>query len=245
MVVTPMKRNPEKPWAIGAAVGMLCANPNIIFVGSLMTFVPVLWSFRRCPYAMRARLAVQSAGIAVDLRDILLKEKPEPFLAASAKGTVPVLETEAMVIAESRDIMIWALTQCDPENWLRDRATSEALIDENDGPFKTALDHTKYAVRFPERDAAKDRAKAAEFLFELEARLKRQRYLLGDAPALADAALRPFVRQFANTDRAWFDAQDWPHLIGWLTAFESSERFQQVMAKRPLWVEGAPPQYFP
>lgn len=207
--------------------------------------LPILWSFRRCPYAMRARLAVLASGVRTELREILLRDKPVHFLRTSPKGTVPVLDTGTTVIAESRDVMLWALQQNDPHGWLTQRDAAEDLIDTNDGPFKRALDHTKYAVRFPDRDAAADRAEAAGFLLDLNARLSVHPFLLGHAETLADVAIRPFVRQFANTDRAWFDTQDWPDLIRWLTAFERSDSFKTVMVKHPLWTPESAPIYFP
>ncbi len=210
-----------------------------------MPQTPILWSFRRCPYAMRARLAVLVSGVQTEFREILLKDKPAAFLKTSPKGTVPVLDTGTKVIAESRDVMLWVLHQNDPQNWLSQSDKTTALIDINDGPFKAALDHTKYAVRFPDRDAAKDRADAAAFLQDLNTRLSHHTHLLGEPETMADPAIRPFVRQFANTDRPWFDAQDWPHLIRWLTAFETSDSFRAVMVKRPLWRPEAAPAYFP
>lgn len=132
---------------------------------------PILYSFRRCPYAMRARLGIASAGIEVELREIVLRDKPAQMLEASPKGTVPVLITDK-VIDESFDIMHWALAQADPEDLLT-RMTEDAyaLIEENDGPFKTALDLTKYAVRHPEADPKVSRATAAEFITKLDAQL--------------------------------------------------------------------------
>jgi len=194
---------------------------------------------------MRARLTILYAGVKVDLRDILLKDKPVEMTDASPKATVPVLNTGSEVIAESRDIMLWALRQSDPDGWLDMPDVGHAMIDTNDGSYKRALDHTKYAVRFPDRDASADRAKAADVLFGLNDRLESNAHLFGDAPKMADTAILPFVRQFANTDRDWFDAQDWPHLIRWLTAFETSDSFKFVMAKRPIWEPGAAPSYFP
>jgi len=208
-----------------------------------MSQTPILWSFRRCPYAMRARLAILASGITVDLREILLRDKPAAFLETSPKGTVPVLNTGTTVIAESRDVMLWALREADPQGWLIDEAND--LIDINDGPFKAALDHTKYAVRHPDRDEAADRAEAATYLQPLNTRLSHHAHLLGEKETMVDAAIRPFVRQFANTDRDWFNAQDWPHLIRWLTAFESSDSFKTIMVKQPLWAPDAPPNLFP
>jgi glutathione S-transferase len=160
---------------------------------------PVLYSFRRCPYAMRARLALAVSGIRCDLREVRLSAKPEAMLAASPKGTVPVLVlADGTVIDESLDIMRWALVQRDPEGWLdRDDAT---LIAANDGPFKHALDRTKY----PERhgvDAVVHRAQGLVFLREIDARLAGAGQLCGPARGFADAAIMPFIRQFAAIDR--------------------------------------------
>ena len=210
-----------------------------------MAFQPILWSFRRCPYAMRARLAIQSSGQPVVLREILLREKPEPFLAASPKGTVPVLQTDDQVVEESRDVMLWALNQSDPEGWLDMPQDGHGLIDMCDGPFKAALDHTKYAVRFPDRDETQERAKAMVFLTELDARLGKGAFLMGEKRTMADMAILPFVRQFANTNRAWFDAQGLDHLRKWLDDFLSSQRFQSVMKKYPPWQAGQDQVWFP
>lgn len=206
---------------------------------------PILWTFRRCPYAMRARLAIQSAGVQVELREILLRDKPMEFLTTSPKGTVPVIDMGTTVIEESRDIMIWALEQNDPEDWLDMPAIGHSLIDACDGPFKTALDHTKYAVRYPDLDAAAERAKAADYLHDLNDRLGGKPYLFGPAPKLADMAIVTFVRQFANTDRAWFDTQPWPHLIRWLDRFVASDAFAGIMTKYPPWQAGQDTVQFP
>lgn len=197
--------------------------------------LPILWSFRRCPYAIRARLALHSAGIAYSHREILLRDKPAAFLAASASGTVPCLQADA-VLDESLDIMIWALSRSDPEGWLNGH--DAGLIATCDGPFKRALDHTKYHVRYPELDRDAERNTAAAFLHDLDGELKGQAFLSGVAFGLTDAAVLPFVRQFANIDRSWFDAQDWPRLRHWLDTFVASERFAGVMEKHPLWQPG-------
>ncbi len=207
-----------------------------------MTEKPILWSFRRCPYAIRARLAIQSAGIAVDLREILLRDKPDAFLAASPSATVPCLQADT-TLDESRDIMLWALHHSDPSDWLAGHDAS--LMDACDGPFKQALDHTKYHVRFPALSRQAERAKAAAFLQDLDHRLIGQRYLTGDQMRITDAAILPFVRQFANIDRAWFDAQSWPHLIRWLDHFTASAEFANVMMKYPVWQPGQPAVRFP
>ena len=210
-----------------------------------MTALPILWTFRRCPYAMRARLAIQSSGRQVVLQEILLKDKPTAFLAASPKGTVPVVQDGDDVIEESRDVMLWALGRSDPENWLKMPAEGHTLIDTCDGPFKQALDHTKYAVRFPDRDEAAERAKAMVFLHDLDARLSYSPFLMGPKRTLADIAILPFVRQFANTDRAWFDTQGLGPLTAWLDAFLGSDRFRKVMTKYPPWQNGQDQVLFP
>lgn len=210
-----------------------------------MNDLPILWSFRRCPYAMRARLAILSSEQQVALREIVLKDKPSAFLTASPKATVPVLQLADRVIEESRDIMLWALGQADPEGWLEMPTEGTALMDTCDGPFKTALDHTKYAVRFPERDLAADRAEALGFLRVLNARLEAAPFLMGARQSLADIAILPFVRQFANTDRAWFDAQNLTPLTRWLDNFLTSKRFAAVMQKYPPWQDGQDRVVFP
>lgn len=206
---------------------------------------PILYSFRRCPYAMRARLAIQSASIPCELREILLRDKPEAFLTASPKGTVPVVVTNDQVIEESLDVMRWALGQNDPEGWLDMPPTGEALIAEADGPFKRALDRTKYAVRYPDVDVAAERALAGAFLIKLNDLLADQPWLFGDRPTLADFAILPFVRQFAHIDLDWFDAQPWPGVRDWLTRFKTSDRFAAIMGKYDTWTPGAPAIQFP
>lgn len=196
---------------------------------------PILYSFRRCPYAMRARLAIASAGIEVELREVVLRDKPQEMLAASPKGTVPVLITETGVIEESREIMDWALAKNDPEGLLEMPPEGEDWIAAIEGPFKTALDRYKYDTRFPEADASEERAKAAAILMTVDAQLRKTPWLYGDRPSLADLATITFVRQFAMVDRAWFEAEDWPGVTQWLTRFLDSERFQSIMQKYPKW----------
>lgn len=211
----------------------------------MMADLPILWSFRRCPYAMRARLAIQSSGQRVALREILLKDKPPLFLATSPKGTVPVLQDADTVIEESRDVMLWALGRNDPEGWLNMPDDGLALIDRCDGPFKMALDHTKYAVRYPDLHEADAREEAMVFLRDLDARLQQSTFLMGANRTMADMAILPFVRQFANTDRAWLDRQGLKPLTLWLDDFLHSERFQRIMTKYPPWQEGQDQVIFP
>ncbi len=205
---------------------------------------PTFWSFRRCPYAMRARLAILVAGIPVSLHEILLRDKPDAFLATSPSGSVPCLKAD-IVLDESRDIMVWALQKNDPQGWLKKPDEAAALIDQCDGPFKAALDHTKYAVRYPDRDPDAERGKAAAILQDWNNLLARNGYLTGPDFGLADAALLPFVRQFANIDRVWFDAQDWPQLIEWLDSFLASPAFLAIMQKYAPWQPGQDGVTFP
>ncbi len=203
---------------------------------------PILYSFRRCPYAIRARLALQVSGLAYEHREVVLKNKPASMLALSPKGTVPVLwlpnATGGEVIDQSLDIMLWALRQHDPQGWLP-AATNEAevlrWIAQNDGPFKQHLDRYKYPQRSGLTSGVADRDLGAQWLAQLNERLQQQAFLAGARWGLLDAALAPFVRQFAHTDPAWFADQPWPRLIGWLSDFENSPAFAQVMAKQPAW----------
>lgn len=201
---------------------------------------PVLYSFRRCPYAMRARLALLASGVAYEHREVALKAKPAEMLAVSSKGTVPVLVLPTgEVLDESLDIMRWALQQNDPQAWLPDTPKAWALthdgIASNDGEFKAHLDRYKYPQRFGLSDGVQHRTQASSVLLQWQARLQIQAFLSGSQWGLLDACVAPFVRQFARTDRAWFDAQPWPELAQWLTIFENSEAFAAVMYKHPLW----------
>jgi glutathione S-transferase len=202
-----------------------------------MTMKPILWSFRRCPYAMRARLALASSEVPYEHREILLRDKPVEFLTISPKATVPVMQTGDRVIDESLDIMLWALEQNDPQGWLLGSSDGSAemrdLIAQADGPFKTALDRYKYASR--DIGAPTERANAATFLLKLNDILGEQPFLFGARPTLPDMAILPFVRQFAHVDIDWFAAQNWDAVIGWLDAFKSSERFGVIMKKYPTW----------
>jgi glutathione S-transferase len=206
--------------------------------------LPVLYSFRRCPYAMRARLALHASGINVEHREVELKNKPARMLAASPKGTVPVLVLpDGRVIDESMDIMRWALQTQDPLHWWPNDpqrlSATMALIEENDGPFKQALDRYKYPHRFGLADGAAWREAGAQYLLRLEAVLVNQPQLAGERQGLCDAALAPFVRQFAHTDKAWFAAQPWPHLAHWLAEFEASAAFTAIMHKYSPWTADA------
>jgi glutathione S-transferase len=198
-----------------------------------MAALALLYSYRRCPYAMRARMALSYAGIAYQLHDISLKDKPAGLLAVSPKGTVPVLVLpDGRVLEQSLDIMHWALQQHDPSRWLDiDRDNSQALISENDGAFKQALDKYKYASRFPEQSAASYRSQAEVFLCKLEQALQERSFLSGAHLSLTDVAIFPFIRQFVAVDADWFAQATYPKLQAWLQARLESSLFLGVMSK--------------
>jgi glutathione S-transferase len=195
---------------------------------------------------MRARLALAASGQSLELREIELRNRPDEIYAASAKGTVPVLVLpDGTVIDESLDVMRWALVQDDPEDWLPASAALQAetdrLIARNDGEFKHHLDRYKYATRYEDVDELEHRDAASVILRALDARLQQHSFLIDAEFRLADAAIAPFVRQFAIADRAWFDAQDWTALRIWLDRFIASQRFQSIMQKYPVWRAGQAP----
>ncbi|WP_434603492.1 glutathione S-transferase [Pseudomonas sp. R1-7] len=195
-----------------------------------------LYSFRRCPYAMRARMALRYSGIALDIVEVSLKAKPAEMLALSSKGTVPVLHADGQVIDESLEIMRWALDQHDPQDWrLADdperRALTATLIEENDQVFKLNLNRYKYPERHPEHSAVHYRSEGEVFLRKLEGLLGTRKYLASGHLSLADVALMPFVRQFAHVDRHWFTQAPYPRLQEWLQGLLDSELFVAIMAK--------------
>jgi glutathione S-transferase len=195
-----------------------------------------LYSFRRCPYAMRARMALRYSGVAVDIVEVSLKAKPAEMLALSSKGTVPVLSVDGQVIDESLAIMRWALARHDPQDWLLkdDPQAQQAiadLIDENDRVFKVHLNRYKYAERYPEQPMTFYRAEGEVFLRRLDELLEGRDYLLAQHPSLADVALMPFVRQFAHVDREWFAQTPYRRLQDWLQQFLESELFTTIMKK--------------
>ena len=210
---------------------------------------PILYSFRRCPYAMRARIALLAADIDVELREVVLRDKPQSMIDASPKATVPVLILpDGTVIDESLEIMVWALAENDPHDWLNPESGTLddmlALISQNDGPFKYHLDRYKYFNRYEDADPAEHRRDAEKILNRLDGRLAVGKYLFGSRPALADFAIAPFIRQFANTDLEAFDAMPFVHLQRWLNDFLKSSFFERAMIKYDQWHEGDPPIIF-
>lgn len=201
--------------------------------------LPILYSYRRCPYAMRARMALSYAGIPVEIREISLKQKPAHMLQVSPKGTVPVLVLpDGQVIEQSLEIMHWALQQHDADGWLRaDPQHAALLIAENDGSFKQHLDRYKYAIRFPEYSAEHYRAQGELFLAKLEQRLQQSTFLAGDAISPADIAIFPFIRQFAAVDHDWFESTGYIKLQSWLQHLVESALFKRVMVKYPDYTD--------
>ena len=198
-----------------------------------MTHQPVLYTFRRCPYAIRARLAIAVSQQTVEYREVLLREKPEAMLAASPKGTVPVLILpDGQVIDESLDIMGWALSLNDPKHWL---AGDTELIQQCDREFKPWLDRYKYADRHPDHSVEYYRQQGERFLSLLEGRLLQTAGLSANHLSITDYGIAPFVRQFAHVDRDWFYSSPYSQLIRWLNNILSSSLFRSVMNKRAVW----------
>lgn len=203
--------------------------------------LPILYSFRRCPYAIRARMALAYSQIDYELREVSLKNKPEAMRSISAKATVPLLQlADGKVIDESLDIIQWALASDDPEHYysgLSARLVSQVdkLIECNDSLFKPVLDKYKYADRHPQYSMQHYREQGCQFLDKLEMLLTSNRYLLSDRQCLADIAIFPFIRQFAFVDKDWFDQMDKPNLQRWLSEFLDSNLFNEVMQKHALW----------
>jgi glutathione S-transferase len=196
----------------------------------------VLYTFRRCPYAIRARMAIFIAGIDMELREVALKNKPQDMLDASRKGTVPVLCDGTKIIDESLDIMLWALGINDPDQWYSryseaEKTSAMQLIDESDNDFKRWLDKYKYADRHPEHTPEYYRHMCTNFLAKLDNSLKKQPHLITPAITLADIAIFPFVRQFSMVDRDWFDQCDFKAVRIWLETMLELPVFKRVMAK--------------
>lgn len=220
--------------------------------------LPILYSLRNCPFAMRARLAIFRTKQAVELRDIVLSNKPAEMLLASPKATVPVLViSKDNVIDESLDVMLWVLKQSDPNNLLRTCNNDEnkqaewcgasnaldeilALINLFDTEFKTCLEQYKCAKRYHEVDLQQKRETCEYYIKQLEQRLSSHRYLFDDDESLADIALLPFIRQFAKVERKWFLQSPYPNLKQWLNGYLQSVMFTKVMAKYPLWTPDQP-----
>lgn len=204
---------------------------------------PVLYSFRRCPYCMRAHMALKNSAIKVELREVDLNDMPQEALAVSAKATVPLLVfSDGSFIDESWDIVKWAVAQNDPDNWSGEHdeylLDAEMLVETNDFSFKEDLDHYKYADQYPEQTEEEYRQACEEFIEELEDMLADNDYLLGNQMTLADIGVFPFIRQFSLVDKGWFEQSPYNKVKHWLFTIINTPLFQQVFAKHSLWQKG-------
>ena len=201
---------------------------------------PILYSFRRCPYAMRARLAISSARRTVVLREVVLRDKPEAMIEVSPKGTVPVLIlADGQVIDESYDVMNWALGEGGAS------ADERALVMQCDEEFKPYLDQYKYPNKQENYDRDQTLLNAGMYLSLLDEHLEKNEFLFGDERGFADIGIAPFVRQFAHVDREWFMQSKWKNVIRWYSEFIEWDGFKTIMIKHPKWVDGDAVTLFP
>lgn len=202
----------------------------------MATQYPILYSFRRCPYAIRARLVLYACNITCELREVILKDKPQQMIAVSPKATVPVLELPSrQVIDQSYDIILWALEQNDPYGWNKHLDQLNTLVELNDFKFKPHLDKYKYSNQHPELSKEEHRQNGHFFLQYLEDKLKEHSYLSGNGQSVTDLAIFPFIRQFAFVDKEYFDGLAYPKLQQWLENNLNSIFFKNIMDKRPPW----------
>lgn len=217
--------------------------------------LPILYSLRNCPYAMRARVAIYKSQKSVLLRDLVLSNKPSEMLLASPKGTVPVVVLpDGKVIEESLDVMLWALNRADPDDLLyagendvdNNESLTEmlAMINLFDSDFKACLEAYKCAKRYQEDNVDECRLACEHFLQQLEKRLSVHNYLMSNNESLLDIALMPFIRQFARVERQWYLQSPYPNLRQWLNRYLQSSLFTKVMAKHPLWVDSQKDVFF-
>lgn len=201
--------------------------------------LPILYSFRRCPYAMRARMVLLYSAIKVELREVKLSAMPQEMLSISPKATVPVLQlSDGTIFEESLDMMYWALSISDPQLWLIEDAESQALIRQNDEVFKPQLDNYKYADRYPQKSQLEHRTLAESFLCRLESRLVEYPYLVGDRLTITDVAIMPFIRQFGGVEPQWFAQCKYIEVRRWLNQLIESDLFKSVMRKYAFWQSG-------
>ena len=203
--------------------------------------LPILYSFRRCPYAMRARMAIHISSQKCEIREVLLRDKPPSMLEYSSKGTVPVLVLQSgEVIDESLDVIDWALNLNDPDNWQRskDKENTKELIKINDGEFKHHLDRYKYSKRYDNEDPEFHRKKCLSFIEKDNSELQNSKYIFDDEISYIDISLLPFIRQFRIADNEWFDELPYENVKSWLSNFLNSELLKSIMYKYDLWKEG-------
>lgn len=201
--------------------------------------LPILYSYRRCPYAIRARMALRYAGIPVEHREIELGNKPNSMLIASPKGTVPVLIVGDLVLDQSLEIMRWALQKSDPDHWATaDEGSTHIWIEKNDGPFKILLDQYKYPNRHPDLNQSEVLdAVIALMLGPMNHALESSQYLVGNQISWLDIAIFPFIRQFSMANPERFDQLPLPALKRWLDHHLDSELFHAVMHKHAIWID--------
>jgi len=200
---------------------------------------PILYSYRRCPYAMRARMALKYSGIELEHREIELRNKPQSMMDASPKGTVPVLLVNQLVLDQSLDIMHWAIGQSDPDGWSNvNDEVAQTWIEKNDGRFKALSDQYKYPNRYPELDQEAVLSEALQLmLLPMEKALQHSQYLLGEKMSWVDVAIFPFIRQFSMVNPSQFDQLPLPATKKWLKQHLESELFNSVMHKHPTWLD--------
>ncbi len=211
------------------------------------TALPILYSLRNCPYAMRARIAIYYAKQKVALRDLVLSDKPDEMLVASPKGTVPVLVTVSdikppLVIEESLEVMLWALNESDPDNLMQSENIDKlpemlSLISIFDTEFKRCFDKYQCSKRYHENSLVQDRQVCEKYIEQLELRLQQHDYFFSDRMSLADIAILPFIRKFSKVERQWYLQSPYPKLRAWLNRFLQSRMFSKVMTKFPLWLD--------
>ena len=209
---------------------------------------PILYTFRRCPYAIRTRMVIKSSQITVEIREIELKNKPREFLELSPKGTVPVLLTDSgQVLEESLDIINWALDCNDPNNLLSECNLSKSqfkeLLKKLDDDFKINLDKYKYPNRYQGVDRNFNRDANLNFLENLDNLLKKSKYINCNHLTLIDYLIFPFIRQFRNVDENWFDCLNFKNLQKWLNNLMESEDFISIMKKYSVWNSNQIPIY--
>ncbi|MBA64817.1 MAG: glutathione S-transferase [Candidatus Marinimicrobia bacterium] len=200
--------------------------------------IPILYSFRRCPYAMRARMALAYSKITYEHREILLSNRPDSLYEISPKGTVPVLQlSDGIIIDESIDVMKWCLDINDPNDWYKEQCIEQDnLIINNDTNFKYWLDRYKYHIRYEEQSFEEYQNQVKKIFNEYNLRLDKQSFLMGDKISLSDIALMPFVRQAAHVDLDWFK-KNFLSLSQWLEKFKVSPLFTSIMKKYEIWEE--------
>ena len=209
---------------------------------------PILYSFRRCPYAMRARLAIKASGIIVEIREVELKNKPKEFLSISPKATVPVVcISSKQIIEESLDIMEWALKINDPLKLLKyeklNRIEIHNILNKLENEFKQNLDRYKYSSRFDLPSPKLYRDKNLQTLNEFNNLLQNNKGICSSHLSFLDYAVFPFIRQFRNVNSVWFDSLELKFLQTWLYELIDSDEFSSIMKKYEIWNPNQKPIY--